>query len=399
MTIVSSLLRRRRLLILGALTLALHLVAIDWLGTRIGAPRPRPPKTEPSLITAQLHLALPTRTPDAAPPPEVAPLAHAPVKHIHAPPPSRPPVATPAADSAPPDPELASLPDLAPSDDAAAPATAATPGNAGAPGAAADSAAAAASAAAQAAAASAPPAGADPAAATPPPAAPSTGARRYKVHLPPSADFALDVRRVDANGTIWNGSAAMSWHSDGSRYKVVVEAGVRLLVRINLLVLTSEGSIDDYGIAPDTATEKRATHAQTATHFNRDAGTISFSASEQTFPLLAGAQDEATVPFQLGGIGHADINQFSSAVDILVGEDRTANLFRFQLVGEETLDTKMGSIVTWHLSRPPRPGSYSSKLDIWLAPGMNWYPIQIRNTEASGALTTQTVTEITENRK
>ena len=69
-------------------------------------------------------------------------------------------------------------------------------------------------------------------------------------------------------------------------------------------------------------------------------------------------------------------------------------MFRFQLVGEEELDTNMGRLVTWHLRRPPKPGTYSSQLDIWLAPSMQWYPVQIRNTEASGALTTQTVTQI-----
>jgi hypothetical protein len=100
------------------------------------------------------------------------------------------------------------------------------------------------------------------------------------------------------------------------------------------------------------------------------------------------------VPFQLGGIGRADINQFGSDVDIQVGEDKEATMFRFQLVGEEEIDTKMGKLVTWHLSRPPKPGSYSSRLDIWLAPGLNWYPVQIRNTEASGALTTQTVSNM-----
>uniref|UniRef100_UPI0025D9DECF DUF3108 domain-containing protein n=1 Tax=Rugamonas sp. TaxID=1926287 RepID=UPI0025D9DECF len=231
--------------------------------------------------------------------------------------------------------------------------------------------------------------------APPPPAPPAMGARRYKVHLPPPADFALDVKRVDANGSTYNGEASMSWQSDGSRYKLTVEAGISLLIRINLLALTSTGTIDDYGIAPDLSTEKRAGHAQTATHFNRDDGSISFSASEQRYPLLAGAQDKATVPFQLGGIGRANVNQFSGDIDIMVGDDKTAAIFRFQLVGEEELDTRMGRIVTLHLTRPPLPGSYSSRLDIWLAPSRNWYPIQIRNTEASGALTTQTVSKIT----
>ena len=33
--------------------------------------------------------------------------------------------------------------------------------------------------------------------------------------------------------------------------------------------------------------------------------------------------------------------------------------------------------------------------DYGLAPSLQWYPVQIRNTEASGALTTQTVSKIT----
>jgi hypothetical protein len=46
------------------------------------------------------------------------------------------------------------------------------------------------------------------------------------------------------------------------------------------------------------------------------------------------------------------------------------------------------------LSRPPKPGSYNSRLDIWLSPERGWYPVRIRNLEASGAVTTQTVNNI-----
>ncbi|WP_229257549.1 DUF3108 domain-containing protein [Duganella callida] len=238
--------------------------------------------------------------------------------------------------------------------------------------------------------------GATPSAAVPVDA-PRQGGRRYKVNLPPSASFDVHVDRVDADGTKWTGSATMSWHTDGSHYTASVQAGVSLLIaRINLLSLRSEGTIDDYGIAPATFTEKRARRSETATHFNRDAGTITFSASEASYPLLVGAQDKATVPFQLGGIGRADVNQFGSDIDIQVGEDKEATIFRFQLVGEDEIETDMGKVVTWHLTRPPKPGTYSSRLDIWLAPGLNWYPIRIRNTEASGALTTQTITKMKE---
>ncbi|RFP13992.1 DUF3108 domain-containing protein [Duganella sp. BJB488] len=381
MRLPTHLFPRRRLLILCAATLALHYLAIDWVGERLAAQSHRPSPLPSSLMTAQLRLALPKHV-ETPPAEEVQPLPPAAKpsrkrKPAPAPEPAPEPAAPPVADSAP----------------AEAPSTAPAP--------AAD---ASAGAGAQAGAAQAqtgtpsPPdtTGPTPAAALPVEAPPAQGARRYKVNLPPSAKLDMDVARVDADGTKWTGSANMSWQTDGSTYQASAEAGISLLVtRLNLLVMRSAGTIDDYGIAPNTSTQKRARRAETATHFNRDAGTITFSASERSYPLMVGAQDMTTVPFQLGGIGRADVNQFSSDIDMQVGEDKEANMFRFQLVGEEELETRMGKVVTWHLSRPPRPGSYSSRLDIWLAPGLNWYPVQLRNTEASGALTTQTVSKIT----
>jgi hypothetical protein len=374
MTIASFLTHRRRLLLFCVATAVLHGLAIDWAANRLAASATV--NAPPSLVSAQVRLTLPPRvasTPlvdvaalsiDAPAPP--TPQHTAPPRAAALPPP--PPLPTAAAVDGAITPVVGDVP--LPALDAADPALAITPTPASA--------------------------------VTPAPAAADQpapqGGRRYKVQLPPSATFEMDVARVDADGTKWTGSAVMAWHTDGSSYRASVEAGVSLLVtRLNLLVLRSEGTIDDNGIAPDRVTEKRARRAETATHFNRSgerAGTISFSASDRSFPLLAGAQDKATVPFQLAGIGRADVNQFGGDIDLQVGEDKAASLFRFQLVGEDELNTKMGKLVTWHLTRPPMPGTYSSRLDIWLAPGMQWYPVQMRNTEASGALTTQTVSTI-----
>ena len=78
-----------------------------------------------------------------------------------------------------------------------------------------------------------------------------------------------------------------------------------------------------------------------------------------------------------------------------VAEDKDASLYRFVVVGPEEIDTRMGRMQTVHLSRPPLAGSYSSRLDIWLSPQHDWYPVQISNLEANGAVTTQTVSKIT----
>jgi hypothetical protein len=163
---------------------------------------------------------------------------------------------------------------------------------------------------------------------------------------------------------------------------------------VNLLTLTSEGTVGDEGFMPALMTEKRRGRSMTATHFNRNTGRLSFSASEANYPLVWGAQDKASVPLQLTAIARGDPQQLSGNIDILVGEDRDASVFSFVVLGQEQIDTRMGKIATWHLARPPKPGSYNSRLDLWLAPDHGWMPVQIRNLEASGAVTTQTVKNI-----
>jgi hypothetical protein len=376
MTIVSFFSSRRRILILAAATLLLHIMAIDWLGAHIGV-ADVPAKNDSTVISAMLHPAPDEALAASSVPAEAAPA----------------PQATPPAAPAP-----AAQRPTSPSSEAAAGDTAGPDGGA---------AASTASATEPASTPEAPPpaseaAGAPPAVAevpVAPPAAPEgaapapLGTRRYKVRLPPSAKFELDMKRKDADGTDWSGSGSMSWQTNGANYQVGLDITVTLF-HVNVLSLASEGMIDDAGIAPLKMTEKRRSRSATNTHFNYEDKRITFSANENSYPLLAGTQDKATLPFQLSAIGRADSGQFSEDVDILVGDDKSATIYRFQLVGEETLDTAMGQQTTWHLARPPRPGSYNARLDVWLAPGLDWFPIQIRNTEGNGAVTTQTVTKI-----
>jgi hypothetical protein len=371
MTIVSFLSRRRRALALCAATVALHYVTIGWLAERMGTAG-TPPEQVPMKVSAQLRPALPARL-ERAEKPQAAPTP-APVR-------PRPPAPASSRIAAPADaiPEPAPVPVAEPMPAAVAapvaPDLVAPPVQTGAVPQA--------------------PAVESAAQPAPAPAAEPMAGRRFRVNLPPTATFELEVKRTDADGTQWNGSADMRWQTDGSTYKVGLEVGVSVLVaRVGLLELASEGTIDDAGIAPLKMTEKRRSRSMTATHFDHEGKRITFSASTAAVPMATGAQDKATVPFQLAAIGRGDVNQFGSDIDIQVGEDREATVYRFVLVGEEELETKMGRLVTWRLARPPRPGSYNARLDIWLAPGLDWYPVQIRNTERSGAVTTQTVTKI-----
>ncbi|WP_426320889.1 DUF3108 domain-containing protein [Pseudoduganella sp. R-43] len=367
MTIVSFPRHPRRIIAICAATVALHFMTINWVSGRIGAAE-RERDAEKNVISAELRLAPP-------PPEPVAP------EPVEAPPPPKPKPKPKPPKPAPPPEEAAPIADSAPAD--AGPAVPAEPEAAAPEG--------------QSGAAPATPAveSAQPQPEAAPKAEPPASVQRWKVALPPSARFELDVRRKDADGTNWSGSANIGWETDGATYKATQEVGISLLIaRVKLLEVSSEGTINDTGIAPAKFTEKRRNRSATATHFNQQDQKITFSASERSVPLAAGAQDRATVLFQLAGIGRADVNQFGKPMDILVGEDRNAQVYSFLLVGEDELETRMGKLITWHLARPPKPGSYSARLDIWLAPSLDWYPVQIRNTESNGAVTTQTVTRI-----
>jgi hypothetical protein len=363
MGIVATISRQRRAVLLGALVVLLHAALFSFVEGKVALPRmPAPPGMD--FVQAQL---LP------APPPAPPPVAQAPLPVPKPLPP--PPLPTLAQDSAP-----------LLNEDAVGPSTEPGSGGAGEGPPAGTPAPVAVAAAGPA------PAPAEP---TPPPVPPVPQARRYKVDVPPPANITMDVARVDADGTRWNGEAQLSWTFRDDSYRIDFEAGIRIVfTRVNLAELTSEGALGATGFVPVKMTEKRRGRALTATHFDWSHDKITFSSAQKTVPLMPGAQDKASVPLQLAAIARGDQGQLSGDIDIQVGEDRDALVFRFVVVGQEEIDTRLGKLQTVHLSRPPKEGSYRSRLDVWLAPGRGWYPVQIRNTEANGAVTTQTVNNI-----
>lgn len=215
---------------------------------------------------------------------------------------------------------------------------------------------------------------------------------------PPSANYLLDVVRTEPNvANPYYGSGEIQWSHDDKTYTLRLEVGVDILfTRIRLYSVDSAGSIAETGVKPKMMTESRRGRSATATHFNYDVNTISFSASTATVPMTEGAQDRATVLMQLASIGNADPGQFQNGreITIQVAEDKEANPFQFIVQNRETIDTRLGHLDTWHIVRPPRAGFYTSRLDIWVAPELNWLPVQIRNTESNGAITTQTIRKI-----
>lgn len=226
----------------------------------------------------------------------------------------------------------------------------------------------------------------------------------FTLRLPPPAEMRMEVSYTKANGSPTNGIGNLSWNTDGTSYSATLEVGVDLmLTTINLLQINSEGSIASDGLAPKISTDTRRNRAATAIHFKHEDKSITFSSSNKTIAMENGAQDALSVLMQLAAIGNSDAKRLSTGttLSIQVAEGRDAQVFVFEVLGEEVIDSKLGEggkLHSIHLIRPPRPGSYNSTLEVWLAPEKSWYPVRIKNTESSGTVTIQNVTEIVQRR-
>lgn len=217
--------------------------------------------------------------------------------------------------------------------------------------------------------------------------------QRYKVTIPPSAELKYDVEAL-RDGQMVYGSGKISWQSEGGNYTVNGEASILFFT---LLSFKSTGMIDDFGVAPVLYSEKRFRRPETNTHFHRERNTISFSASTATYPRKGGEQDRASIVWQLTGIGRGAGEKFSPGAELefFVAGVRDAAPWNVRVVGKEEIEIDSGKVVAWHVVRVPKPGSYDQKLDIWLAPQQEWYPVKLRFTETNGEYLDMLLSDLT----
>jgi hypothetical protein len=223
---------------------------------------------------------------------------------------------------------------------------------------------------------------------------PAPARPQYRASPPPPATLTYDVARTDAGGAQTQGETVLDWRTGNGQYRLTAATVVEGSA---LLALASEGRLGAAGIVPRSMSAQRHGKAPTATHFDAQGGGITFSASEQRVAMVKGTQDKATWPLQLAAIARANPRQLAAGLDLPVGEERNAGLWHFALEGREAIDTAMGRLATWHLAYQPAPGSYRTRLDVWLASEHGYYPVQMRSTEANGTITTQTIRTIVAN--
>ena len=215
----------------------------------------------------------------------------------------------------------------------------------------------------------------------------------HKISLPPSADLQYKIKAQQSGLTI-DGTGQVKWQAGNGKFSVSTETRASLFGKV--LEANSSGDVDQFGLAPAVFNDKRFRKQPTITTFDRQSKTISFSTSEQTYPIKGGEQDRNSVIWQLISVARGSEGKFKGGSEwrFFVAGQRDAEPWVFKVVGTEKLRTALGDVNAVHVLRAPPPDDKGQKLDIWLAPSMEWYPAKLRFTDPDGEYIEQTLEAI-----
>jgi hypothetical protein len=359
---------RARLLVLLALVLVLHGLALDWLARHLDSPSALRP-----LVAPMFTRLLQPETPPAiavAPPPRAPPvrrraitsIAKAPAKpasQVAQEPAAAAPAPVPAEPGASPsDVEIAMGPPpanaSAPAPGASAPANPASELVAAAPAAAAASAPAS-------------------AASQPGLAASASGADKAALDSWP-ADTRLNYRLSGYFRGDLYGDARVQWQRQDKAYQTRVDIDITLFAR---LVLTSQGEVTPQGLAPKIYEELRRSGPRTA-RLGEETITLS---DGRVIPKPQGVQDTAS---QFVELAHRfatgqDKLEVGRTVSFWMARPGGVDLWIYDIAERETLQTALGPVEAFRLK--PRPlanprGNITAEM--WFAPSLQYLPVRIR---------------------
>ncbi|MEJ8852043.1 DUF3108 domain-containing protein [Variovorax rhizosphaerae] len=207
----------------------------------------------------------------------------------------------------------------------------------------------------------------------------TTGATQPLV-LPGSVKLSFEVGGQRGAQPYSGGYGELVWLQDGDEYNARLSMKALFMT---FLSQTSVGRVDASGIAPTRYSEKR--RSEVASHLVRDQGKVVFSNNSPTVPLLPGAQDRLSVAMQLGALLAGDASRFpqGSKIRIQTVGPKDAEVWVFNVEGEETIEVIAGEFKARKLSRAPRR-DFDYQLELWLAPEIGYLPVRIQQKQANG---------------
>ncbi|MFM7531063.1 MAG: DUF3108 domain-containing protein, partial [Rubrivivax sp.] len=226
------------------------------------------------------------------------------------------------------------------------------------------------------------PAPAPPAVATAPSGAPAApgGAPGKPFEWPPSTRLSYSLTG-DFRGPV-EGSARVEWLRQGGRYQVHLDVAIgpsfAPLVRRRM---SSEGELTDQGLRPTRYEEETrvplAATRRKSVAFERERIVLQ---GPKAVPTLAGVQDTASQFVQLTWLFTTQPQHLRTggAVLLPLALPHRVDVWTYDVMGEETLDTPAGRIPTYWV-KPRRenwkPGELA--IEAWFAPTLQYLPVRI----------------------
>ncbi len=192
------------------------------------------------------------------------------------------------------------------------------------------------------------------------------------------------------------GKTCYIWQVNAGRYSltsITEGTGLVKLVQPGKLVQISLGRITTAGLAPDDYWIQRGKPTPdktTAAHFNYGLKivTIGKMSEAASVPLLDNSQDVLSVTFQL-----AQIVPFNGEKLLHVTAGKQLKPYRVHVVGEEMLDTALGTLRTLHVARVKEGDE--DPVDVWLASDYNYLPVKVRVKHSKYGVVEQVISAMT----
>ena len=215
--------------------------------------------------------------------------------------------------------------------------------------------------------------------AEPPPEAPPPEPAPTPATIPGSMRLKYGIQG-EVKGMAYQASGELLWVHDGRDYEARLEVGAFLL---GSRVQHSRGRITPAGLQALRFSDR--SRRERVSELDQERALARFSAGAPDAALQPGAQDQLSVFVQLASLMASRPATEAVANELLlqVVGPHSAELWRFVVGEEETLSLAGGEVRARKLSRVVE-GKDELRVEVWLAPALNWLPARIRLTQASG---------------
>jgi hypothetical protein len=214
--------------------------------------------------------------------------------------------------------------------------------------------------------------------------------------LPASGNYVYKMR--DSRYSALSGTTTIEWRLDSvkQRYETRLRSTV---FGIPLADISSVGTVQRFGLAPERYVQKTGTRAPQAANLDWAQNVVTFSSRSYQRPAREGMQDRLSFQFQLMAIAQTlpEVLRQGATISMDVAGTGDVEAYHFLVVGTEIVETGAGKIEALKLDRP-KDGPAEARIEVWLAPSLRYLPIRLRFTDRRGNVTESLLESADENK-